>query len=520
MGDYHTCALDSAGRVYCWGHGGWGELGNGTTKDSSIPVAVSTDGVLANKTILHISVGSYHACALDSAGQVYCWGNNQLNQLGDGKSANQSTPIVTSNNSVISSKNITRISAGGYFVCTITSEDQAYCWGTNECGQVGNNQIGWDFNMARSKPSYVMMKSDPLQVSFGTTTEHTAGTAGLATSVSSFTVSSGQYYIPGITTLTLNTPAHSAGPVAVVVKNADGQSSSNTIAADYSNQYTYTSVPDAPTNLTAIANPVTDQGINYNINLSWTAPANDGYSPITDYLIEYCQSNSSGTCLPSPAGDWTIYNDGTSTNTSTTISNLPASPSAYYTFRVSAVNAIGTSNPSNTPTTQTSFITLSTSLDTISLDIAVNSIGLFSSTTHDLTIITNNPTGYNITLSVLDLDNSLTHVANPTYTISSTTADASNPQLDLLPNTWGYRINNNSANNNFGTTTTIETNVSNSQYTWAQVQPSNTPDTIYASDDPTSTLGITIPIYYGMKVDDTQTSGAYTGTVRYTGVMK
>jgi alpha-tubulin suppressor-like RCC1 family protein len=520
----HTCALDSTGKTYCWGYNYYGQLGTGNaTYYSNVPVAVQSNDptdALYGKTITQITAGWYHTCALDSTGKTYCWGYNYYGQLGTGNATYYSNvPVAVQSNDptdALYGKTITQITAGWYHTCALDSTGKAYCWGENYYGQLGTNQSGTDLSMQRYTPAYVMMKSDPLEVSFGTTAEHTAGTAGLATAVSSFDVPTGQYYIPGTTTLTLNTPAHSAGPVAVVVRNADGQSSSNTIAADDSNKYTYTSVPDAPTNLTANATPVTNQGINYNINLSWTAPVSDGYSPITDYLIEYCISNSSGVCNPSPEGDWTIYNDGTSTNTSTTISNLPASPSAYYTFRVSAINNIGTSQPSNTPTVQTSFITLSTSLDTINLDIAVNSIGLFSSTTHDLTVITNNPTGYNITLSMFGLNNSLTHIANPTYTISSTTANASNPQLDLPANTWGYRLNNAT----FGTTTTIETNAPNSQYTWAQVQPSTTPDTIHDSDDPTSTSGTTIPIYYGMKVNDAQASGAYAGTVRYTGVMK
>jgi alpha-tubulin suppressor-like RCC1 family protein len=523
-GWYHTCALDSTGKAYCWGWNSSGQLGTGNaTYYSNVPVAVQSNNptdALYGKTITQITASNLHTCALDSTGKTYCWGYNYYGQLGTGNATYYSNvPVAVQSNDptdALYGKTITQITAGWYHTCALDSTGKAYCWGENYYGQLGTNQSGTDLSMQRYTPAYVMMKSDPLEVSFGTTAEHTAGTAGLATAVSSFDVPTGQYYIPGTTTLTLNTPAHSAGPVAVVVRNADGQSSSNTIAADDSNKYTYTSVPDAPTNLTANATPVTNQGINYNINLSWTAPVSDGYSPITDYLIEYCISNSSGVCNPSPEGDWTIYNDGTSTNTSTTISNLPASPSAYYTFRVSAINNIGTSQPSNTPTVQTSFITLSTSLDTINLDIAVNSIGLFSSTTHDLTVITNNPTGYNITLSMFGLNNSLTHIANPTYTISSTTANASNPQLDLPANTWGYRLNNAT----FGTTTTIETNAPNSQYTWAQVQPSTTPDTIHDSDDPTSTSGTTIPIYYGMKVNDAQASGAYAGTVRYTGVMK
>ena len=75
-GDNHMCALDSAGAAYCWGHNSDGELGDGSTADSSVPVAVDTSGVLAGKTLTQITAGSDHTCALDSTGAAYCWGDN------------------------------------------------------------------------------------------------------------------------------------------------------------------------------------------------------------------------------------------------------------------------------------------------------------------------------------------------------------------------------------------------------------------------------------------------------------
>jgi hypothetical protein len=65
-GYYSTCALEG-GKAYCWG-----QLGG----DSSIPVAVDIGGVLAGKLLTHISVGDGTACALDSAGKAYCWNRN------------------------------------------------------------------------------------------------------------------------------------------------------------------------------------------------------------------------------------------------------------------------------------------------------------------------------------------------------------------------------------------------------------------------------------------------------------
>jgi hypothetical protein len=135
--------------------------------------------------------------------------------------------------------------------------------------------------------------------------------------------------------------------------------------------------------------------------------------------------------------------------------------------------------------------------------------------THDITVKTNNPLGYDLRLSTNTTHSNLVNINNSSLIINPTSASATSPVLDLPVNTWGYRINNTT----FGTTTTLETNVPTSQYTWAKVQPNNTPDTILTSNNPTIT-GITIPIYYGLKVNATQTSGTYRTTVVYTAVTK
>jgi hypothetical protein len=89
--------------------------------------------------------------------------------------------------------------------------------------------------------------------------------------------------------------------------------------------------PGAPTNLGATAG-------NTQVSLSWTAPVNNGGSAITDYLVEY-KLNSEPTT-------WSTFSDGTSTSTFATVTSL--SNSSTYNFRVSAINAIGTSTPSGT----------------------------------------------------------------------------------------------------------------------------------------------------------------------------
>src|SRR5690606_14695465 len=88
-GHFHTCAEGSDGKVYCWGQNMVGQLGDGSTTNRLAPVAVSAP---ANVTLSRLSAGDYHTCANGSDGQVYCWGRNEDDRLGDGSGGDRATP--------------------------------------------------------------------------------------------------------------------------------------------------------------------------------------------------------------------------------------------------------------------------------------------------------------------------------------------------------------------------------------------------------------------------------------------
>ena len=88
-----ACAISLSNRAYCWGSGSSGQLGNNSTTNSSIPVAVNTTGVLAGKTIKQISNGSSHTCAIASDDKAYCWGSGSFGALGNNSAANSSVPV-------------------------------------------------------------------------------------------------------------------------------------------------------------------------------------------------------------------------------------------------------------------------------------------------------------------------------------------------------------------------------------------------------------------------------------------
>ena len=131
-GFYHSLALTSSGQVLAWGYNYYGELGNGTTTNSSISVAVSLP---SGTTVTAIAGGGYHSLALTSSGQVLAWGSNGQGQLGNGTTTSSSTPVAVS---LPSGTTVTAIAAGYYHSLALTSSGQVLAWGYNADGELGN----------------------------------------------------------------------------------------------------------------------------------------------------------------------------------------------------------------------------------------------------------------------------------------------------------------------------------------------------------------------------------------------
>ncbi len=128
-GRYFTCALLSDKTIRCWGANEYGQLGNGSTSTPYYKVVSVSD--ISNAT--QISAGSYHTCALLNNRTIQCWGNNKYGQLGNGSTEDSSVPVTVEGIS-----NATQLTAGHLHTCARLSDNTIKCWGYNYYGQLGN----------------------------------------------------------------------------------------------------------------------------------------------------------------------------------------------------------------------------------------------------------------------------------------------------------------------------------------------------------------------------------------------
>jgi alpha-tubulin suppressor-like RCC1 family protein len=128
-----SCALSEEGAAWCWGRNNYGQLGDDTTTERDVPVAVRMPEGVGFTTL---GLSKTHACGLTAGGAAWCWGFNFFGNLGDGTLDNSATPV-----SVRLPAGVTgfrAISPGGAYTCGVSTDGDVYCWGFNSVGQLGD----------------------------------------------------------------------------------------------------------------------------------------------------------------------------------------------------------------------------------------------------------------------------------------------------------------------------------------------------------------------------------------------
>jgi hypothetical protein len=118
--DTYTCALTNAGAVFCWGNNDSGQLGDGTLNGSGVPVRVS----LPSGQYRSLTAETDGTCAIAEGGTAYCWGSNDVGRFGIEDTAQvQATPVIVSGGFAWHD-----LALGDDRACGI-SEGQVLCWG-------------------------------------------------------------------------------------------------------------------------------------------------------------------------------------------------------------------------------------------------------------------------------------------------------------------------------------------------------------------------------------------------------
>ncbi|KAF8058349.1 UVR8 [Scenedesmus sp. PABB004] len=138
-GEAHTCARLNDGTALCWGSNWAGQLGDGSTRDSSVPVPVKWPGGAPLTGVASIAAGGAHTCARLNDGTALCWGSNWAGQLGDGSTGDSSVPVPVKWPGGAPLTGVASIAAGGAYTCATLVNGTAACWGWNGYGMLGNN---------------------------------------------------------------------------------------------------------------------------------------------------------------------------------------------------------------------------------------------------------------------------------------------------------------------------------------------------------------------------------------------
>jgi alpha-tubulin suppressor-like RCC1 family protein len=129
----HTCVLLTDSTLRCWGFNSTGQLGDGTSNNRTVPTKVGSN----LNTWASVAVGYSHTCALKQTGTLWCWGGNTNGQIGDGTKQDRNTPTQVGKSNAWQS-----VSAGGFMIngttCGVKKNGTLWCWGDNQAGQYGD----------------------------------------------------------------------------------------------------------------------------------------------------------------------------------------------------------------------------------------------------------------------------------------------------------------------------------------------------------------------------------------------
>ena len=130
-GGYHCMAIDGAGALWTWGRNYAGQLGNGTTEDSHVPIRIGEDS-----DWVAVSAGDHHSVVMKRDGSLWAWGYNHFGQLGIGTTEDAHSPVP-----VKGGEDWVAFTAGDYHTIGLKQDGSVWTWGCNKRGQLGIGSV-------------------------------------------------------------------------------------------------------------------------------------------------------------------------------------------------------------------------------------------------------------------------------------------------------------------------------------------------------------------------------------------
>ena len=319
-GDAHTCVLLSSGAVQCWGAGGNGRLGSGNENsrgDEAGEMGASLPNVDlgAGRTAKAISVGAAHTCVIRDLNDVVCWGDGSFGRLGT--SGGDDVGILSSQMGagltavpLGAGRTAVAVSAGATHTCAVLNNNTVKCWGGGANGRLGTGNQ----NDRGDQP-------DELGDNFAA--------IALGTSRTARTVVAGVAH----TCVVLDTWALKCFGLGSSGRLGSGSTSTlgdgaNEMGDNLTSVHLGTDRRVMSLTEPGRAGAPTGTAGDGSVALTWAAPASDGGSAITDYVVEYSANDTT----------WSTFVDGTSALSSATVTGL--ANATTYRFRVTARNDV------------------------------------------------------------------------------------------------------------------------------------------------------------------------------------
>ena len=329
VGDAFACGIAIDDSAYCWGFNGSGQLGKGVSGDENLPTRVDVSALRAGETFDSIAAGYTHACGLTNQRRILCWGSGFSGELGGGTNQSSQVPVVTSTPLGLAGEVTYReVTAGRNFTCALAVTGEAYCWGLNSVGQIGDGTFtnrNVPVAVSGNQSTRFASLAAGSQTALATVLVRLPGAPALSSVVTSATsatitftpgtdggsvITNYEYSLDGGGWTALS-PADAASPI--VISNLAAATTYsvrlravNALVAGAASAPLSVTTQSAPTPTPAPPGPapVTPPGVpvgvtatpgDKSVNMTWSPPVELGLPPASDYQVESTDPGASCT---------------------------------------------------------------------------------------------------------------------------------------------------------------------------------------------------------------------------------